>query len=216
MLLPWNIQNGDRQLRNKHQMIWNAEEYIYIDITLQCYYALSHPFLMSSADCPTESTLSQGFPVQELVQVESLAQMGVQLLLFALGLEFSLSKLRAVRAVALLGETLLLIFFATAGETEYISSDLLVSVLDSFILHSWRLIEPDLIRNSFVQSIWAKQSEILRLSHSQVWGFFREIFRGKGCIEWWYWTHYLWLPDRKKLLSSPAYTPKNFCGGIFN
>ena len=36
--------------------------------------------------------------------MESLAQMGVQLLLFALGLEFSLSKLRAVRAVALLGE----------------------------------------------------------------------------------------------------------------
>ena len=35
--------------------------------------------------------------------MESLAQMGVQLLLFALGLEFSLSKLRAVRAVALLG-----------------------------------------------------------------------------------------------------------------
>ena len=42
--------------------------------------------------------------VQELVQVESLAQMGVQLLLFALGLEFSLNKLRAVRSVALLGE----------------------------------------------------------------------------------------------------------------
>lgn len=42
-------------------------------------------------------------PVQELVQVESLAQVGVQLLLFTLGLEFSLSKLRAVRSVALLG-----------------------------------------------------------------------------------------------------------------
>ena len=40
---------------------------------------------------------------QELVQVESLAQVGVQLLLFTLGLEFSLSKLRAVRSVALLG-----------------------------------------------------------------------------------------------------------------
>ena len=38
------------------------------------------------------------------MQVESLAQMGVQLLLFALGLEFSLNKLRAVRAVALLGK----------------------------------------------------------------------------------------------------------------
>lgn len=41
--------------------------------------------------------------VQELVQVESLAQVGVQLLLFTLGLEFSLSKLRAVRSVALVG-----------------------------------------------------------------------------------------------------------------
>ena len=36
--------------------------------------------------------------------MESLAQVGVQLLLFTLGLEFSLSKLRAVRSVALLGE----------------------------------------------------------------------------------------------------------------
>ena len=44
--------------------------------------------------------------VQELVQVESLAQVGVQLLLFTLGLEFSLSKLRAVRSVALLGAPL--------------------------------------------------------------------------------------------------------------
>ena len=40
---------------------------------------------------------------QELVQVESLAQLGVQLLLFTLGLEFSMAKLRAVRSVALLG-----------------------------------------------------------------------------------------------------------------
>ena len=46
--------------------------------------------------------------VQELVQVESLAQMGVQLLLFTLGLEFSLAKLRVVRNVALLGAPQLL------------------------------------------------------------------------------------------------------------
>ena len=45
-------------------------------------------------------------PMQELVQVESLAQVGVQLLLFTLGLEFSMAKLRAVRSVALLGEPL--------------------------------------------------------------------------------------------------------------
>lgn len=36
--------------------------------------------------------------------MESLAQVGVQLLLFSLGLEFSLSKLRAVRSVALAGK----------------------------------------------------------------------------------------------------------------
>jgi hypothetical protein len=47
--------------------------------------------------------------VQELVQVESLSQVGVQLLLFTLGLEFSLSKLRAVRSVALLGAPLRLL-----------------------------------------------------------------------------------------------------------
>lgn len=37
------------------------------------------------------------------MQVESLAQVGVQLLLFTLGLEFSLQKLKAVRNVALIG-----------------------------------------------------------------------------------------------------------------
>jgi len=46
--------------------------------------------------------------MQELVQVESLAQVGVQLLLFTLGLEFSLQKLKAVRSVALIGSWLLL------------------------------------------------------------------------------------------------------------
>ena len=44
--------------------------------------------------------------MQELVQVESLAQVGVQLLLFTLGLEFSLQKLKAVRSVALIGASL--------------------------------------------------------------------------------------------------------------
>ncbi len=38
--------------------------------------------------------------------MESLAQMGVQLLLFTLGLEFSMAKLRAVRGVALIGGVL--------------------------------------------------------------------------------------------------------------
>lgn len=41
--------------------------------------------------------------IREIVQVQSLAQLGVQLLLFSLGLEFSLSRLRAVRNVALFG-----------------------------------------------------------------------------------------------------------------
>lgn len=39
--------------------------------------------------------------------MESLAQVGVQLLLFTLGLEFSLQKLKAVRSVALIGVCLL-------------------------------------------------------------------------------------------------------------
>eukprot|EP00210_Caulerpa_lentillifera_P001243 g1199.t1 len=41
--------------------------------------------------------------IKELVQVQSLAQLGVQFLLFHLGLEFSLSKMRAVGGVALIG-----------------------------------------------------------------------------------------------------------------
>ena len=40
---------------------------------------------------------------QELVQVQSLAQLGVQLLLFHLGLEFSLAKIHAVGGVAFFG-----------------------------------------------------------------------------------------------------------------
>jgi Kef-type K+ transport system membrane component KefB len=41
--------------------------------------------------------------IKEIVQVQSVAQLGVQLLLFTLGLEFSPAKLRAVRGVAVLG-----------------------------------------------------------------------------------------------------------------
>ncbi|XP_044423281.1 K(+) efflux antiporter 6 isoform X1 [Triticum aestivum] len=49
--------------------------------------------------------------VNELVQVETVAQFGVIFLLFALGLEFSTAKLRAVRAVAVLGGLLQIILF---------------------------------------------------------------------------------------------------------
>lgn len=54
--------------------------------------------------------------IKELVQVESLAQVGVQLLLFTLGLEFSLQKLRAVRSVALIGGMVeIFLFILVAG-----------------------------------------------------------------------------------------------------
>ncbi|XP_044480066.1 K(+) efflux antiporter 4-like isoform X2 [Mangifera indica] len=49
--------------------------------------------------------------VSEMVQVETVAQFGVIFLLFALGLEFSASKLRVVRAVAVLGGLLQIFLF---------------------------------------------------------------------------------------------------------
>ncbi|KAL9225255.1 hypothetical protein vseg_001203 [Gypsophila vaccaria] len=49
--------------------------------------------------------------ISELVQVETVAQFGVVFLLFALGLEFSMSKLRAVGHVAVLGGMLQIIIF---------------------------------------------------------------------------------------------------------
>ncbi|XP_031252401.1 K(+) efflux antiporter 4-like isoform X2 [Pistacia vera] len=49
--------------------------------------------------------------VSEMVQVETVAQFGVIFLLFALGLEFSTSKLRVVRAVAVLGGLLQIFLF---------------------------------------------------------------------------------------------------------
>ncbi|XP_058067734.1 K(+) efflux antiporter 4-like isoform X4 [Magnolia sinica] len=49
--------------------------------------------------------------VSELVQVETVAQFGVIFLLFALGLEFSMTKLRVVRAVAVLGGLLQIFLF---------------------------------------------------------------------------------------------------------
>ncbi|KAG6585741.1 K(+) efflux antiporter 6, partial [Cucurbita argyrosperma subsp. sororia] len=49
--------------------------------------------------------------VSEMVQVETVAQFGVVFLLFALGLEFSTTKLRVVRAVAVLGGLLQIILF---------------------------------------------------------------------------------------------------------
>jgi len=54
--------------------------------------------------------------VRELVQAETLAGLGALLMLFGLGLEFSMSKLRAVRGVALGGGALtLLLFTGVAG-----------------------------------------------------------------------------------------------------
>ncbi|XP_073301525.1 K(+) efflux antiporter 6-like isoform X2 [Primulina huaijiensis] len=49
--------------------------------------------------------------VSEMVQVETVAQFGVIFLLFALGLEFSTTKLRIVRAVAVLGGLLQIVLF---------------------------------------------------------------------------------------------------------
>ncbi|XP_059639968.1 K(+) efflux antiporter 6 [Cornus florida] len=49
--------------------------------------------------------------VSEMVQVETVAQFGVIFLLFALGLEFSTTKLRVVRAVAILGGVLQIFLF---------------------------------------------------------------------------------------------------------
>ncbi|KAH6761304.1 K+ efflux antiporter 4 [Perilla frutescens var. frutescens] len=54
--------------------------------------------------------------ISEMVQVETVAQFGVIFLLFALGLEFSITKLRVVRAVAILGGLLqILIFMCLCG-----------------------------------------------------------------------------------------------------
>lgn len=49
--------------------------------------------------------------ISEMVQVETVAQFGVVFLLFALGLEFSLTKLKAVGPVAVLGGLLQIVFF---------------------------------------------------------------------------------------------------------
>ncbi|KAJ8429372.1 hypothetical protein Cgig2_033204 [Carnegiea gigantea] len=49
--------------------------------------------------------------ISELVQVETVAQFGVVFLLFALGLEFSMTKLRAVGPVAVLGGMLQIVIF---------------------------------------------------------------------------------------------------------
>ncbi|PSS01224.1 K(+) efflux antiporter 6 like, partial [Actinidia chinensis var. chinensis] len=49
--------------------------------------------------------------VSEMVQVETVAQFGVIFLLFALGLEFSTTKLRVVRTVAVLGGLLQILLF---------------------------------------------------------------------------------------------------------
>ncbi|KAL5769072.1 hypothetical protein ACOSP7_015628 [Xanthoceras sorbifolium] len=49
--------------------------------------------------------------VSEMVQVETVAQFGVIFLLFALGLDFSTTKLRVVRAVAILGGLLQIFLF---------------------------------------------------------------------------------------------------------
>lgn len=49
------------------------------------------------------------------MQVESLAQLGVQLLLFHLGRELSFAKLKAVWSVALVGGTLQIVALSALG-----------------------------------------------------------------------------------------------------
>lgn len=49
--------------------------------------------------------------INEMVQVETVAQFGVIFILFALGLEFSMTKLRVVRSVAVLGGLLQIFLF---------------------------------------------------------------------------------------------------------
>ncbi len=53
--------------------------------------------------------------IKEIVQVQSVAQLGVVLLLFIMGLELNLGKLRAVRDVAILGGSLQVILMSTLG-----------------------------------------------------------------------------------------------------
>uniref|UniRef100_A0A803NG32 Cation/H+ exchanger transmembrane domain-containing protein n=1 Tax=Cannabis sativa TaxID=3483 RepID=A0A803NG32_CANSA len=56
--------------------------------------------------------------ISEMVQVETVAQFGVIFLLFALGLDFSTTKLKVVRAVAILGGLLqILLFMCLCGIT---------------------------------------------------------------------------------------------------
>ncbi|KAJ7544072.1 hypothetical protein O6H91_09G063500 [Diphasiastrum complanatum] len=60
--------------------------------------------------------------ISELVQVETVAQFGVVFLLFALGLEFSSSKLRLVRSVALFGGLIqIMLFMCLSGLTAMLS-----------------------------------------------------------------------------------------------
>jgi monovalent cation:H+ antiporter-2, CPA2 family len=56
-----------------------------------------------------------GVTVSEIHHIELLAEIGVALLLFALGLEFSLSKLKPVRAVALIGTPIQMLLTIACG-----------------------------------------------------------------------------------------------------
>ncbi|MDF1580490.1 MAG: cation:proton antiporter [Desulfuromonadales bacterium] len=56
-----------------------------------------------------------GVSVGDVHEIEKLAEIGVALLLFALGLEFSLSELRSVRSIALLGTPLQIIVTTILG-----------------------------------------------------------------------------------------------------
>ena len=58
---------------------------------------------------------TSGFTVSSVEQIELLAEIGVALLLFALGLEFSLTDLRPVRKVALIGTPIQIALTGTLG-----------------------------------------------------------------------------------------------------
>src|SRR5512137_1144260 len=56
-----------------------------------------------------------GFTVAEIHNIELLAEIGVALLLFALGIEFSFKKLQPVRGIALLGTPIQLLLSMALG-----------------------------------------------------------------------------------------------------
>src|SRR5437867_6544073 len=121
----WRGRRGDRRLRFLHACVRSVQMELVTDLTLVLVAALAGGFLAQRLAQPlivgyivagiVVGPFTGGLTVVNVHDIEQLAEIGVALLLFSLGLEVSFRELAPVRAVALGGGTIQIVLTIAMG-----------------------------------------------------------------------------------------------------